>query len=111
MACYQLAHEAVHLLSPTGGGPATCLEEGLATLFSSSYMTRYFSITWRPGLDSYERAASAAELLLKNRPEIVKTLRRFEPVISKIPSQAVLSVCPGLDPSLAEYLCSPFVRE
>src|SRR5262245_12248896 len=30
IACYQLAHEAIHLLAPTGKGGASVLEEGLA---------------------------------------------------------------------------------
>ena len=37
-ALYQLAHETVHLLSPTGGENANNLEEGVATWFSNHYI-------------------------------------------------------------------------
>jgi hypothetical protein len=33
-ACYQMAHEVIHLLSPSGGNNANNFEEGLATYFS-----------------------------------------------------------------------------
>jgi hypothetical protein len=42
-ACYQLAHECIHLLAPTGRQNANNLEEGLATLFSEDYATCEFT--------------------------------------------------------------------
>ena len=40
-ACFQLAHETVHLLSPSGGQNSTNLEEGVACFFRSIIWRRY----------------------------------------------------------------------
>src|SRR5215211_2167579 len=37
-ACYQMAHESIHLLGPQGCSGATVLEEGLATWYAQYYM-------------------------------------------------------------------------
>ena len=37
-ACYELVHETVHLLAPTGGNDATNFEEGVACYFADHYM-------------------------------------------------------------------------
>jgi hypothetical protein len=110
-ACYQLAHETIHLLSPSGGKNSICLEEGIACVFASAYMKKYFSLEWPPASQSYLQAAIAAEALLALKPDIIKTLRLSEPTISKISSQTLIYACPGLDPSQAEYLCSRFVAD
>ena len=41
-ACFQMAHETVHLLAPTGGQNANNLEEGVACYFSLYYMELYY---------------------------------------------------------------------
>jgi hypothetical protein len=38
-ACFQLAHEVVHLLSPKVGQKANNFEEGLACFFAKYYMS------------------------------------------------------------------------
>lgn len=56
-ACYQLAHETVHLLSPTGGNNANNFEEGVACYFAAYYMkNRLNEFNWRPTLQSYKQA-------------------------------------------------------
>src|SRR5437763_183874 len=45
LAVYQLAHETIHLLSPTGTANAPVLEEGLATAFAEGVVARDFSRT------------------------------------------------------------------
>ena len=37
-ACYQMAHETVHLLAPSGGRNANNFEEGVACYFAAYYM-------------------------------------------------------------------------
>lgn len=34
-ACYEMAHETIHLLAPTGGKNSNNLEEGVATYFAN----------------------------------------------------------------------------
>ena len=48
-ACYQMAHETVHLLAPTGGGNANNFEEGVACYFAAYYMKEQFNEPcWSP---------------------------------------------------------------
>jgi hypothetical protein len=55
-ACYQLAHETVHLLAPNGGGPATNLEEAVACYFAGYFMkSRFAQSAWHPEEASYQR--------------------------------------------------------
>lgn len=109
--CYQLAHEAVHLLSPLGGKYATNLEEGLAEAFAFSYMASHFRMFWPSMMPSYEAAKSSVQSLLQHRPSIIKDLRQKQPTISLITAREIMEACPELDPVLAEFLGSPFVRE
>ena len=56
-ACYQLAHEVIHLLAPTGFADGLNLEEGVACYFSSYYMrVRLDQPSWCGALPSYKRA-------------------------------------------------------
>lgn len=109
-ACYQLAHEVIHLLSPTGARNATNLEEGLATCFAEDYMREHFSGAWTPILPSYEAAGVAARSLLNKNPEVIKEIRIQELVISRIVPELLLSGCPALGGDVAAYLCQPFIR-
>src|SRR5437879_7010897 len=63
-ACYQLAHESVHLLAPTGGRNANVLEEGLATYFSELYLHDTFATSMPPELASYADSCSRVRQLL-----------------------------------------------
>jgi Zn-dependent peptidase ImmA (M78 family) len=40
-ALFQLAHEVIHVLAPTGGRCSLMIEEGLATFFSMEISARY----------------------------------------------------------------------
>ncbi|MGT2469291.1 hypothetical protein [Paraburkholderia terrae] len=84
IAIYQLAHECVHLLSPSGGSDATVLEEGLATHFSEDYASRMYGKPFPPELPEYDRAARALRELLAIEPWAVERLRRVEPAFSKM---------------------------
>ncbi len=109
-AYYKLAHECVHLLSPTGGRNANVLEEGLATYFSQQYMHDYFEVNWPLGMESYKIACVLAEILLKLDPYAIKHLRREEPVISKISKELLLKYYPALGEEVASKLAQPFER-
>ena len=69
LASLELAHEAVHVLSPIAfGGTLTILEEGLAEWFAQRYVTRVHDMSFErganPKADAVMRAVST--LLAKN---------------------------------------------
>jgi hypothetical protein len=110
-ACYQLAHESIHLLSPTGGGNATVLEEGLATYFSRQYVHEQFDEDWRAAIASYNEACALVEQLLKLDEQAIKHLREEEAVISRISGELLLKHYPALGEEVAEKLGQPFDRK
>ena len=110
IASLELAHEAIHILSPAafGKGP-TILEEGLAEYFAQRYANRVHDLTFErgsnPKADAVMRAVSA--LLAKNE-FVIKDLRTRQPVISKIDEKLLVEVG-GIEPGLAKFLCTDFL--
>jgi hypothetical protein len=108
-ALFELAHECVHLLSPTGKSDANVLEEGLATLFSLRYRTQDLGQTQFKITDPrYISASRAAEQLLDIDPNAVVKLRKNEPTISRITADQIIKQYPGVSESLAGQLTSRF---
>jgi len=109
LASLELAHEAVHVLSPvTLGSRLTILEEGLAEWFAQRYAGRVHGLTFdrgsNPKADDVMRAVST--LLAKNE-SVIKQLRTRQPVISKIDEKLLMEVA-GIDRSQAKFLCMDF---
>lgn len=108
-AIFQLAHETIHLLSPTGGRNANVLEEGLATLNSHQA-----SQEWNLGLKSAQASYLSAEQLvlelLTINPKAVQSARQIEPSLVSFTPDLLISVEPALNPSTATSLCEKFVR-
>jgi hypothetical protein len=109
LASLELAHEAVHVLSPvTLGSRLTILEEGLAEWFAQRYAGRVHGLTFdrgsNPKADDVMRAVST--LLAKNE-SVIKQLRTRQPVISKIDEKLLMEVA-GIDRSQAKFLCTDF---
>ena len=109
VASLELAHEAVHVLSPVGFGWApTILEEGLAECFAQKYVNRVYGLSFErgsdPKADSVMRAVSS--LLAKNEL-VIKDLRTRQPVISKIDEKLLVEVA-GIELSQAKFLCTDF---
>lgn len=109
LASLELAHEAIHLMSPVGFGVSpTILEEGLAEWFAQRYVGRIHDLTFErganPKADAVMRAVST--LLAKN-PSVIKTLRTRQPVISKIDEKLLVEVA-GVDRNHAKFLCADF---
>jgi hypothetical protein len=109
LASLELAHEAVHVLSPvTFGSGLTILEEGLAEWFAQRYAGRVHGLTFErganPKADEVMRAVSS--LLAKNQ-SVIKQLRTRQPVISKIDEKLLVEVA-GIDRSQAKFLCTDF---
>jgi hypothetical protein len=109
LASLELAHEAVHVLSPAsfGSGP-TILEEGLAEWFAQRYVSRLHGTSFErganPKADAVMRAVS--NLLIKNEL-VIKILRTRQPVISKIGEKLLVEVT-GVSLSDAKFLCTDF---
>ncbi len=109
LAAYELAHEAIHVLSPVpwGHGP-TMLEEGLATYFSLKHVNRIYGL----GLESvdepkYEAARRAVSAMMAKNEFVIKELRVRQPVISKIDERLLIEVA-GIEPHHAKLLCTDF---
>lgn len=110
IASLELAHEAIHILSPGpfGKGP-TVLEEGLAECFAQRYADRLHGLTFErgrdPKADAVMRAVSA--LLAKNE-FVIRDLRARQPVLSKIDEKLLVEVA-GIERSEAKFLCTDFL--
>lgn len=110
IASLELAHEAIHILSPIafGSGP-TILEEGLAEYFAQRYANRVHDLTFErgsnPKADTVMRSVST--LLAKNK-FVIKDLRTRQPVISKIDENLLVEVA-GIERSHAKFLCTDFL--
>ncbi len=110
-AFYQLAHEVVHCLSPTGAQGANVLEEGLAVWFSRWYMkTSGLGDHWNATLESYLEAGRLVEQLLKIDMGLIKRLRGREPVLSQATPGALMKLHGDVEMTLAEGLCETFCR-
>ena len=106
IASLELAHEAVHVLSP--GWAPTVLEEGLAEWFAQRYSDRVHGLSFErganPKADAVMRAVST--LLAKNE-SVIRNLRTRQPVISKIDEKLLVEVA-GIGLSEAKFLCNDF---
>ena len=110
LASLELAHEAIHVLSPAGFGFApTILEEGLAEWFAQRYVGRVHGYEFErganPKADVVMRAVST--LLAKNE-SVIKNLRTRQPTISKIDEKLLVEVA-GIKPDEAKFLCTDFL--
>jgi len=109
LASLELAHEAIHVMSPvTLGWNLTILEEGLAECFAQNYVTRVHGYSFDNDIHSKTAAVMRAvsTLLAKNK-FVIKDLRTRQPVISKIDEKLLVEVA-GVERSQAKFLCSDF---
>ncbi len=107
-ASYELAHEAIHLLSPVLYGQATILEEGLATYFSHRYVNRVHGWKIEREIDpKYDAAMRATSVLMAKNEFLIKQLRVRQPVISKITARMLVEGG-DIDQRLARFLASNF---
>ena len=109
-ALYELAHEAIHLLAPSGGQHATVLEEGLATFFSWDYSMRmtgkdYRSLPHGPG---YKEAALLVEQILSLNPDFFLKIRNHCSELRNITAQLIQEICPEYPIGSSALLSLPF---
>jgi hypothetical protein len=107
-ACYQMAHESIHLLSPTGIANANTLEEGLAAHFSSRYMLDHFQAVWDNGPGPYQTACQHIVQLLALDEGIIRTLRQTEPTLSAVTVEQIRAAHADVAAELATALTQPF---
>ena len=113
-AYWQLAHECIHLLSPTGKADANVLEEGLAVFFAQWYMRSVFGEGWWlnditiPGCAD---ALAKTQQLLALDPEIIRKLRKLQPVIAQITAAQIREQCSAASEELASALTRRFNRD
>jgi hypothetical protein len=86
LASLELAHEAIHVLSPgTFGSGPTILEEGLAEWFAQRYAGRTHGMSFERGSNPKADAVmNAVSRLLKKDESVIRRLRTRQPVISKL---------------------------
>lgn len=109
-ACYQLAHETIHLLSPTGTAHAPVIEEGLATVYSDDYMKSEFNLTWCPDVASYASAASLVRELLAVNQNAIRILRTKTPSFCELKEESFAIAGLNIHHQLATDLVKPFNR-
>ena len=110
-ACYELAHETVHLLAPTGGNDATNFEEGVACYFADHYMMEreIDRPEWGQCLPrNYKRALEAVTLLLDKDIYCVRKLRSYQPSFRDMTEEDIIKEFPDLTPDDVEFLVSKF---
>ena len=110
LASLELAHEAIHVLSPVGFVSApTILEEGLAEWFAQRYVNRVHGLTFERGSDlKADAVMHAVSTLLAKNQSVIKHLRTRQPVISKIDEKLLVEVA-GIELSQAKFLCTDFL--
>jgi hypothetical protein len=109
LASLELAHEAVHVLSPVGFGLApTILEEGLAEWFAQRYVGRVHGLVFERGANAKaDEVMRAVSNLLARNESVIKNLRTRQPVISKIDEKLLVEVA-GITSGDAKFLCTDF---
>ena len=106
-AVFQLAHEVVHILSPSVGVSAPVIEEGLSALFQQRASDNYnlnLVIVSKP----YIEAANLTNRLLKGRIDVIRRLRKIEPAFANWTPRFLVSET-GVSLELAQKLCEPFI--
>lgn len=107
LAVFTLAHEAVHILAPTGGRGAPVVEEGLATLFQIEAAGSYAINRIVPADSPYYAAAAVTLKFLRMEAGIVKRLREKVPCFASWTPEFLASNC-SIPAELALLLCQSF---
>ena len=109
-ACYQLAHECIHLLCPSGRPLTNVLDEGLATHFAHWYVQNEFQFDMPATVQSYQTARVLVEQLLGLDAGCIKSIRAQQPAIYKASAADICAGCPACPPEIADQLAKPFTR-
>ena len=113
-ACYQLAHETVHLLAPIRG-VANNFEEGVATYFATYYMEEKMNEYdyWYPTEEeiSYREVLARVKPTLDDNPYCIRELRSKKPNFLDMSRDDVYEVFKNhLNIEDVDWLLQKFVR-
>ncbi len=110
-ACYQMAHEAIHLLAPTASNDANNLEEGVACYFADLYIKEVLRNPYPPpSLPSYRTAFQLVKPLLDADRYCVRRLRDQQPSFPKVSREQISTAFPNLTSENVNFLISKFDR-
>ena len=91
-ARFQLAHEMVHCLCPSGGPAAKVFEEGAAAWYQQRFAATKLNNRVQLGSAKYIEARRLYMKLRKIDVDVIKKLRAVEPHMQKIERQTFESV-------------------
>jgi hypothetical protein len=107
----QLAHEAIHMLSPRRMRAMSVLEEGLAYFFTNWYILDNFGVLPpQSELSSYDEALNLVDELMCMDGSGIKKMRMEEPTISHFTKELIMKYYPSLSEDKASQLVAPFER-
>jgi hypothetical protein len=108
-ALFQLAHEACHLISPSGSSEASNLEEGFATVVGHTLARKYTNVDWK--IDPlYREAHDDVAKLLADNPTAIRDVRTLENRLSSVTPDHLKQAVRGIQAQLAERLCHRWRR-
>jgi hypothetical protein len=111
VAYAQVAHEAIHMLSPCYDRPISVLEEGLAHFFSNWYILNDFGVMPpKSEMPSYDEAFDLVDKLMCTDGMGIKKMRQEEPIISKFTTELIMRHYPTISEDIANSLTAPFDR-
>ena len=107
-AVFQVAHEAIHCLSPEKIA-SNVLEEGLANLFAIEYTrANGHGNNWTSNGQNYTDASELVKQLISIDSEIIKKIRVVQPTISLIDKDLIRQINPNVPDELADNLTKRF---
>lgn len=105
-ALFQLAHQACHLISPSGqSGTAPNLEEGFATLVGHRLAEQHAGFRC-PVSSKHVAACDMVRDLLVRWPSAIKDIRDQEPCFHKLTGDVICNAVPDMEPGLATRLAA-----
>lgn len=117
-ALWELSHECIHLLSPTGYPETTVLEEGMATWYQRRWITQCPSVFpdsmktpsygVAPKYSRYIEAGDLVEQILGVDETAIKRIRSIEPRLHKINAALIMQEAPWINEQTATELTSMF---
>jgi hypothetical protein len=108
LACWQLAHECIHVLAPRPDQQASVLEEGLAVAFSNRYVTDQFQTIIQSGDAGYDRASELFQSAEASDPLFARNLRAAVGRFSGIRAEDISGAAPNIPSDLCLQLARPF---
>ena len=111
-ACYQMAHETVHLLAPSGGQNANNFEEGVACYFAAYYTKEKFNEPCcSPTIPSYQCALALVTPRLDEDIDCVRRIRKNQSSFCDMTKEDISAEFPNLGSEDVDFLISKFDRD